>query len=188
MKIYSAEKEYARMLALVLMREGIDVEVSEQTFFDYGKEGGYAVVDLDSVTVNGKHGDGVITFSRKGKDAVLHRPFDLGEFVCLAKRMVSTGNAKVVSHSKSGAHKTVEILGKRVEFSLLEYEIYCNFCENPERVFSEKELLERFFPDAEVGSNAIKVYINYLRKKLASVCEKRMIITVRGKGYYFKSP
>ena len=82
-----------------------------------------------------------------------------------ARRLVTRGEEKIELTSK--------------EFSLLEY-----FLRNPGRVLSRAMISEHVWDyDFDTESNVIDVYVNYLRRKIDSGREKKLIHTVRGAGY-----
>jgi len=67
----------------------------------------------------------------------------------------------------------------RTEFSLLEL-----FLLNPRQVLSRSQIFDRVWGyDFGPSSNALEVYIGYLRRKLEAGGEPRLIHTVRGVGY-----
>jgi two-component system response regulator MprA len=70
----------------------------------------------------------------------------------------------------------------RTEFAMLEL-----FLRNPKRVLSRAAVFDAVWGyDFGPGSNALWVYISYLRAKLESGGEPRLIQTVRGLGYVLR--
>jgi two-component system response regulator MprA len=70
----------------------------------------------------------------------------------------------------------------RTEFLLLEL-----FLRNPRRVLTREVIFERVWGyDFGPTSNSLEVYVGYLRRKLESGGEPRVIHTVRGVGYVLK--
>ncbi|MEL6776699.1 MAG: response regulator transcription factor [Cyanobacteria bacterium J06597_16] len=68
------------------------------------------------------------------------------------------------------------------EFNLLEY-----LMEHPFQVLTRTQILESVWGyDYTGSSNIIEVYIRYLRKKLGSTPDNRIIYTVRSVGYILK--
>ncbi|MCP9749587.1 response regulator transcription factor [Ferruginibacter sp. HRS2-29] len=68
------------------------------------------------------------------------------------------------------------------EFRLLEY-----FVRNRNKVLSRIEILEHVWGiDFNMGTNVVDVYINYLRKKIDTDPETKMIQTIIGMGYMLK--
>lgn len=70
----------------------------------------------------------------------------------------------------------------RTEYALLEL-----FLRNPRRVLSRTAIFEAVWGyDFGPGSNALWVYVSYLRSKLEASGEARLIQTVRGLGYVLR--
>jgi DNA-binding response OmpR family regulator len=85
-----------------------------------------------------------------------------------ARRLVSRGGEKI------------ELTAK--EFALLEY-----FMRNPGRVLTRTLMIEHVWSyDFDTMTNIVDVYVNYLRKKIDSGREPKLIQTVRGVGYVLK--
>jgi len=67
----------------------------------------------------------------------------------------------------------------RTEFNLLEL-----FLRNPRQVLTRSQIYERVWGyDFGASSNALWVYVGYLRRKLEEAGEPRLLQTVRGVGY-----
>ena len=72
----------------------------------------------------------------------------------------------------------------RTEYSLLEL-----FIANPRKVLPRDVIFDRVWGyDFGPDSNSLDVYVGYLRRKLESAGEPRVIQTVRGVGYVMKEP
>jgi len=72
----------------------------------------------------------------------------------------------------------------RTEFQLLEL-----LMRNPRRVLTHSLIYDRVWGyDFGPASNALRVYIGYLRRKLESVGAPALIHTVRGVGYMLREP
>jgi two-component system response regulator MprA len=70
----------------------------------------------------------------------------------------------------------------RTEFSLLQL-----FLEHPRHVLTRSQLFERVWGyDFGASSNALGVYVGYLRRKTESAGEPRLLHTVRGIGYVLR--
>lgn len=68
------------------------------------------------------------------------------------------------------------------EYAVLEYMVY-----NQGVVLTKEQIESHIWSyDAEIGTNLVKVYIRYLRKKLDDPYERKLIHTVRGTGYVLK--
>jgi heavy metal response regulator len=86
-----------------------------------------------------------------------------------ARRLVTRGGMRIDLTSK--------------EFALLEY-----LMRNAGRVLTRAMISEHVWNyDFDTETNIIDVYVNYLRRKIDSGREKRLIHTVRGSGYVLKS-
>ena len=75
------------------------------------------------------------------------------------------------------------------EFSLstTEYELLALFMRRPRQVLTRDIIMERVWGyDFEGESNVLEVYIGYLRNKLETEGESRLIHTIRGVGYVMK--
>jgi DNA-binding response OmpR family regulator len=75
------------------------------------------------------------------------------------------------------AGKQIPLSGK--EYALLEY-----LMRNKGRVVTESMIVEHVWDmNYEGTSNIVNVYINYLRKKIDSEFEVKLVRTIRGHGY-----
>lgn len=84
------------------------------------------------------------------------------------------------SHSVSRGGVPINLSAR--EFDLLEYLI-----RNKGIVLSREKIENHLWNfDYAGGTNVIDVYIRYLRKKIDEPCEKRLIHTIRGKGYVLR--
>jgi len=72
----------------------------------------------------------------------------------------------------------------RTEFQLLEL-----LMRNPRRVLTHSQIYDRVWGyDFGAASNALRVYIGYLRRKLHESGARELIHTVRGVGYVLREP
>lgn len=79
--------------------------------------------------------------------------------------------------------------GRRVELTAREFDLLDCLMQHAGQVLTTTTLLERVWGyDSEVESNAVKVYIAYLRQKLNGVGEPDLIQAVRGVGYVVREP
>lgn len=76
---------------------------------------------------------------------------------------------------------------RRIELTAKEFDLLHLFMQNPKRVLSRDQIMERIWGyDYSGESNVLEVYIAMLRQKLEEQGEKRLIQTVRGAGYVLK--
>ena len=86
----------------------------------------------------------------------------------------------------TAAHET-HIGSRRVELTAKEYELLELFMRHPQQVLTREVIYDRVWGyDFGGESNIIEVYVRYLRQKLESAGEPRLIQTVRGVGYILR--
>ena len=86
----------------------------------------------------------------------------------------------------TAAHET-HVGSRRVELTAKEYELLELFMRHPQQVLTREVIYDRVWGyDFGGESNIIEVYVRYLRQKLESAGEPRLIQTVRGVGYILR--
>jgi two-component system, OmpR family, response regulator len=91
------------------------------------------------------------------------------------KQKLAAGGVELDPWKRRARVDDVEVALTEREFSLLR-----TFLRHPGRVLSREELhLRAWGQEHQVGSNAVEVYVGYLRRKLGA----ELIDTVRGRGY-----
>jgi len=129
-----------------------------------------------------------------GADDYLVKPFALRELNARLRallRRVDAGGPTLAfadlvldrsAHEVRRANRPIEL--SKTEFSLLE-----TFLEHPRQVLTRSVLFERVWGyDFGATSNALGVYIGYLRRKTEEGGERRLLHTVRGVGYVLRDP
>ncbi len=130
-----------------------------------------------------------------GADDYLTKPFAFSEMLAriraLLRRTQSEDSTKLqigdlslnlINRKASRAGNEVQLTGK--EFALLEF-----FMRHPDEILSREILSEKVWEETfDTLTNVIDVYINYLRNKVDRHYEPKLIHTVRGVGYMFKTP
>jgi DNA-binding response OmpR family regulator len=130
-----------------------------------------------------------------GADDYLTKPFAFAELLAriraLQRRSQGEDTTKLqvgdltldlISRKVRRLDTEVQLTGK--EFALLEF-----FMRHPDQVLSRELLSEKVWEEAfDTLTNVIDVYINYLRNKMDRNFEPKLIHTVRGVGYMFKTP
>ncbi len=128
-----------------------------------------------------------------GGDYYLVKPFDFSELMAVVRVMTRkyTGNRSNVytladltidtaSKSVTRAGKSIDLTAK--EFSLLEY-----MMRNRGVVLSREMIEDNLWNyDYEGGTNIVDVYVGYLRKKMDTGFDKKLIHTVWGSGWVLR--
>ena len=74
-----------------------------------------------------------------------------------------------------------------IDLTMKEFELLKYLMSNPQQVMTREEIIENVWGyDYRGESNVIEVYIRYLRLKIESQNQKRLIQTVRGIGYVLR--
>ncbi|MGV8856508.1 MAG: response regulator [Devosia sp.] len=135
--------------------------------------------------------DDRITALDRGADDYLCKPFDLRELEArvraLARRSQrDPANGSVINYADLEvdiAPQTVNLAGQPISLTRREFAVLEALLLNRGRVISKEQIFERMFSfdEADVGLNAVEIYVARLRKKLdgGSVA----INTLRGLGY-----
>ena len=76
---------------------------------------------------------------------------------------------------------------RKIDLSAKEYALLDYFIRNPGRVLTRTMIAEHVWDyNFDPMTNIIDVYVNYLRRKIDSDREHKLIHTVRGVGYVLK--
>jgi two-component system OmpR family response regulator len=125
-----------------------------------------------------------------GADDYLVKPFDFGELLARLRVLVRRGPSEHPQTLDVGdlrldtTTRVVSHAGRRVELTAREFDVLEVLARNAGRLVSRAELLETVWEENYEGSpNVVDVYIGYLRKKLEQPKGRRLIRTVRGKGF-----
>ena len=133
---------------------------------------------------------------RAGADDYLTKPFGFGELLArleaLLRRTDHGGDAqdliiddlRLDLSLKAAFRADMPLALTATEFSLLRF-----LAENSDKVMSREEILKAVWGyDFDPTTNVVEVYISYLRKKVDSKHETKLIANVRGFGYVLQSP
>lgn len=126
-----------------------------------------------------------------GADDYVVKPYSLKELMArvraaLRAKSGQSGNDLLVYQGLSVdlvQHK-VSIGNEAIPLGPLEFKLLRSLIENPGRVWSRDQLLDRVWGDnLNVDTRTVDVHIGRLRKQIAKVTEEDYIRTVRGFGY-----
>jgi len=143
--------------------------------------------------------DNIALGLNSGADDYLAKPFKFIELVArinaLLRRSTSAGgeiknkdNIFTIANLKMDDNaKTVERNGEFISLTATEYRLLFTLIKNKGRVLSRVDLLESAWDiNFNLATNVVDVYINYLRKKIDSNFEPKLVHTVIGMGYVLK--
>ena len=134
-----------------------------------------------------------------GADDYITKPFSIREFRSRVRALLRRASApryqprdeeaiEVDGLRIDPARRGVEVDGRPVQLTYVEFELLRTLAQRPGRVFSRPALLEALWGGSDYREpRTIDVHVRHLREKLERDSrEPRYILTVRGVGYRFR--
>lgn len=133
-----------------------------------------------------------------GADDYITKPFAIEELLARIRRILRDREERPAAETAEGllvcgplaldpARRTVAVGGEPVELTKREFDLLQYLLQNKGLVLSRDTLLDRVWDmDFDGGTNAVDVYIRFLRAKIDDAFGIKLIHTVRGVGYVVK--
>jgi len=128
-----------------------------------------------------------------GADDYLIKPFHFDELVARVKALIRRDTVSKENVIITGdlelhtAERQLFINGEEVTLSSREYSLLESLIRNEGRTVSRETIQYKIWNNEDSLSNTVDVYIRSLRRKIERGLNKRLIHTVHGLGYMFKS-
>ncbi|MEU6353524.1 response regulator transcription factor [Streptomyces sp. NPDC047072] len=154
-----------------------------------------STVPILMITGRDAVGDRIVALDN-GADGYLSKPFEPEELLARVRALLRRTAPRPAPPAQSPADlvfqdlavdlrtRTVTRAGRPLTLTRTEYDLLVHLMRHPAKALSRSHLLREVWGfDFEPASNTLDVYVMYLRRKLESHGEPRLIQTVRGLGY-----
>jgi two-component system, OmpR family, response regulator len=129
-----------------------------------------------------------------GADDYMVKPFDFGELLARLRVLIRRGPSahpqvfEIGDLHVDSSTRIVTRAGHQVELTAREFDVLEVLARNADRLVTRSQLLDAVWHEEYEGSpNIADVYVGYLRRKLERPRGRRLIRTVRGKGFLLES-
>ena len=135
-----------------------------------------------------------------GADDYITKPFSIREFRSRVRALLRRAATASLEQDEETieadglridlARRDVEVRGKPVQLTYVEFELLRTLASHPGRVYSREMLLQALWGGSEYREpRTIDVHVRHLREKLEpDPRAPEFILTVRGVGYRFRRP
>jgi two-component system, OmpR family, response regulator MprA len=132
-----------------------------------------------------------------GADDYMVKPFDVGELKARLRALLrrakpeadADGGLSFAELRLDPMRHGAQVGENHVELTRTEYQLLELLMLNPRMVLSHSLIYDRVWGyDFGPTSNALRVYVGYLRRKLEDAGARQLIHTVRGVGYALREP
>ena len=146
--------------------------------------------------------ENIVLGLENGADDYLVKPFKFIELVARIKTLIRRSKGKVSTSETNENDKNTLVFGdlklndytktvtranEDISLTTTEYKLLFYFMKNKNKVLSRVDILEAVWGvNYDLGTNVVDVYVNYLRKKVDTKPDEKIIHTVIGMGYVLK--